>query len=123
MLDVQADLGGLVTPVIVAALLAVGAWSAVRTADERPRRGRHRATGRRAPVAQRKRPRPVVPVPVSGGAAGLLESIPRLEPVRRRRLRGTARLGTALLISAALVASALFMLGRAFVNWLSQYQP
>lgn len=102
-------------------VLALGARYAVRSAMPSAPRGRHRR--RRGSPRLGRPPRRTVsrpnPIPVSGGATGLLESIPFLEPVRRRsRFSGTTRLLMAIAAAAWLVAAVLFIAGRGFAAWL-----
>lgn len=99
-------------------ILAFGARYAVRSAMPPAPRGRHRLRRGSPRTPGRAGPRPD-PVPVSGGATGLLESIPFLEPARRRsRLSGTARLLIAIAAAAWLIAAVLFVAGRGFAAWL-----
>ncbi|HEX9695321.1 MAG TPA: hypothetical protein VGB64_03300 [Actinomycetota bacterium] len=110
---------------IAGAVLFLGARFAVRIAMP-PSRGRHRRKPgsprppRPARPARERRPaiRPD-PVPVAGGATGLLESIPYLEPVRRHvRLRGAARLALGIAAAALLAAGLMFLLASRLPAWL-----
>lgn len=97
-------------------ILAAGARYAVRSAMPPAPRGRHR---RKRGSPRPKPARRAEPIPLTGGAAGLLESIPFLEPVRRqRRFGGTARLLLAIAGAATAIAAILFALGRGFAAWL-----
>lgn len=98
---------------IAGGILLLGARYTVRSAMP-PRRGRHR----RRPGSPKPRPQ-AVPAPITGGATGLLESIPFLEPARpRRRMRGAGRLVLGIAGSAAVVAALLFLFARQLTAWL-----
>ena len=97
-------------------ILAFGARFAVGSAMP-ARRGKHRRK-RGSPRIRPQTARPD-PVPVAGGATGLLESIPFLEAVpRRSRFGGTKRLAAAITLAASIIAVLLFALARAFAGWL-----
>lgn len=98
---------------VTGVVLFFGARYAVRTAMP-PRKGRHRRKpGSPKPAPQR------TPVPVAGGATGLLESIPFLEPApQRTRSRGAVRLMIGIAATATVVALILFLFARQLTAWL-----
>ncbi|HVL89658.1 MAG TPA: hypothetical protein VM841_05420 [Actinomycetota bacterium] len=107
------DSAGLtVTLLITGAILAFGASYAVNAAMP-PRLRRDRTA--HAPKA---RPKPE-PAPLTGGATGLLESIPFLESAEKdKRLHGAGRLVVGIVAAAAVLALSLFLFASRLTAWL-----
>lgn len=67
---------------------------------------------------ERDRRRVQEPPPIEGAAAGLLEHIPFIEPVKgARRIRVGATLFMALTLASAILGVALYLAGKALTLW------
>ncbi len=113
--------GGIDTRVVlaIAALLMSARFVLHASMPPRRRKGAHRRKpGSPRIRASRGMPRGLSePAPIAGAAAGLLESIPFLEPAHTGRLKGATRLVLTIAFVSALFAAALYFAGRAITLW------